>query len=334
MDNYDKIIEAFLNGTVEGIENYGMKPEHLETQISHIFLFPDFVYKISKRNNAFFNKHFRDLDDLKTRLFFYKADFYQNNYFSPEVYLQLYGVCAHDNKILLNNDVDNAEDAVIKMRRVNLEHNLSQLLHSRSLMEEDFRFMGHEQTKEIALYPHQPKYNLSYYNHFQARLDDLRNWMYSAPKYFSKEETDNVIQVLKNYLEKEKEYFNNFDTSKYVISLDNHSDNIFYENKKVFFLDIYPPKEEWGIASAIINIYRPATDILILMGEKYARAFIRGYKDYYGSLDEGHEIFYFVYSAAIQAISLFNLSENNDLKLKDSIVYKNFITDHLKKLSN
>ncbi len=334
MDNYTKIIEAFLLGDVDGIENSGVKPEHLETQISHIFLFPEFVYKISKRNNTFFNKHFRDLSDLDSRIIFYKADFFRNNYFSPEIYLQLYGVHVKDGRVVLNTDIDGAEDAVIKMKRVDLKYNLSQLLHDKSLTEDDFRFMGRQQTKLIAHYPHQPKYNNSYYDYFQERLDDLKNWMYSAPNYFSKEETDGVIKILRGYLEKEKDYFTSFDKSKYVISLDNHSDNIFYKDKKVFFLDIYPPKEEWGIVSPSINIYRPASDILILMGEKYARVFMEGHKDYYGSLDENHETFYFVYSAAIQAVSLYNLSENNELKLNDSEVYKDFIFKNIKVLNN
>lgn len=332
MGNYLKIIDAFLNGNVRGIENFGVKPEHLETQISHIFLFPEYVYKISKRDNIFFNEHFRDLSSLESRISFYKSDFFQNNYFSPEIYLNLYGVRVVSGEVILNNDLDNVEDAVIKMKRINLGYNLSRLLHAKLLSEEDFRYIGFQQTKEIAIYPNQPKYNKSYYDHFQKRLDDLRDWMYTAPCYLTNEETDNIINILRNYIEKEKDYFMNFDKSKYVISLDNHSDNIFYENNKAFFLDIYPPKEDWGIAAPCINIYRPATDILILMGEQYARAFLQGYKDYYGSLDENHEIFYFVYSAAIQAISLYNLSKNDPLKLGDSEIYKKYIIESINKI--
>lgn len=87
------------------------------------------------------------------------------------------------------------------------------------------------------------------------------------------------------------------------------------------------------IVSPWTNIYRPAADIFILMGEKYSKAFIQGYKDYYGSLNEDHELFYFIYSAAIQAVSLHNLSVNNSVKLEDSKTYKDFILKNIEKLN-
>jgi hypothetical protein len=192
--------------------------------------------------------------------------------------------------------------------------------------------MGYEQTEAVAMYPHQPKSTENYYDIFQRRLDDLRDWLYSAPDYIGKAKADEIIDILRKFIEAKKKDFINFDTSKYVISLDNHSDNIFYEKGKIFFLDIYPPKEDWMIVPSWINIYRPATDILILHGKKYAKAFIQGYIDYYGSLNEKNELFYFVYSALIQAVSLHNLSAKNNTKREDSVKYKNFILKNIEKL--
>jgi len=334
MDNYKKIIDAFLVGNVQGIEEKGMVPEHLETQISHLFLFPRTVYKICKRDNKFFNEHFRNLADRKSRIDFYKSDFFENNYFSPDVYLNLFGMRVIEGRVSINNNIDNSEDVIMKMKRIDLQYNLSNLLHEKTLTQEDFQLMGYQQTKEVALYPHQPRTDETYYDIFQRRLDDLGDWMYSAPDYFLKEKTDEIVQVLKNYIEKEKDVFMDFDKSQYVVSMDNHSDNIFYKDEKIFFLDIYPPKEDWMIVLPWINIYRPATDILILMGGKYARSFIQGYKDYYGSLDERHELFYFLYSAAIQGVSLYNLSKNNSIKKKDSELYKSFILKNIEDLKS
>ena len=312
MDNKE-LVESFLAGTVQGIEEHGLIPTHIETQISHLFLFPNTVYKISKRDNAFFNEHFRDLSSREERLSFYKSDFFLNQYFSPKVYLELYGVYAEAGKSVLRLGVEqNAEDAVMKMQRIDLSYNLSTLLHKKSLSENDFRSMGNQQTKAVALYPQQPKSTDSYFKLFQERLDDLKDWMESADRsYFSEEEINQVITILKGYINQHKDQFEKVATSDYVISLDNHSDNIFYENGAMFFLDIYPPKEDWMIATPWINIYRPATDIFILMGEKYTRAFLAGYKDYYGTFDESHEDLYFIYSATIQAVSLHNLSKND-----------------------
>jgi len=332
MDNYNKIIESFLQGNILNLEEKGIIPKHIETQISHVFLFPASVYKICKRDNNFFNEHFRNIADLKMRISFYKSDFFENNYFSPDVYQKVYGIKAQGLDVILLDSLDEGEDVVMKMKKIDLKSNLSLLLHEKILTEADFKSMGYQQTKAVAEYPHQPKTTESYYDIFQRRLDDLRDWIYSATDYINKEKTDDIINILRNYVEKNKDDFKNFDVNRYVISLDNHSDNIFYENGKTFFLDIYPPKEDWMIVSPWINIYRPATDILILMGEKYARAFIQGYKDYYGSLDEKHELFYFIYSAAIQAVSLHNLSNNNKVKAEDAIKYRDFIFNNISKL--
>ncbi len=329
MNNYNKIIESFLKGDVQNIEEKGLIPEHIETQISHLFLFPNTVYKICKRDNVFFNEHFRNIADLQTRINFYKSDFFENNYFSPDVYLGLYGIKIADGIVILSDDFDNAEDIVMKMKRIDLKSNLNLLLHKKALTESDFKNIGYQQTKAVALYPHQPQTDKSYYDIFQSRLEDLKDWMYSAPDFLDKEKTDKIINTLRDYIEKNKDSFTKFDTSKYVISLDNHSDNIFFENGKAFFLDIYPPKEDWMIVSSWMNLYRPATDILILMGEKYARSFIQGYKDYYGFLDEKHELFYFIYSACIQVISLYNLSSTNQTKKEDSIKYRDYILENI-----
>lgn len=327
MDKYQKIIHSFLNGNIDGLEEKGLIPEHLETQISHLFLFPKTVYKICKRDNDFFNKDFRNLSDLKTRIDFYKNDFFLNNYFSPNVYLKIYGVHFESDDVKINDNIDNAIDVIMKMRRIDLKYNLSSLLHEDTLDLKDFQLMGYQQTKEVGRYPKQPKSDKTYYEIFIDRIDDVRLWMYSAPSYFPKNKTDRICQIMKNYVERNKDYFINFDKNKYVVALDNHSDNMFYENKQVFFLDIYPPKEDWMVGSSQLNIYRPATDVLILKGKEYAKAMIQGCKDYYGSLDESHEIFYFLYSAAIQAISLYNLSGNSQMKKDDSLVYKKFVLE-------
>lgn len=332
MENYQKIIQAFIDGEVDGVDEIGTKPTHIETQISHVFLFPATVYKICKRDNTFFNEHFRDLSEKESRFAFYEEDFSVNNYFSPDVYLGLYGVSVVNDKVQLNKEVAGAEDIVMKMKKINLSNNFSKLLHEKTLTLDDFFTIGFQQTKEVASYPNQPKTDESYYEFFRKKLNDVRDWMYSAPDYFSRDEVDEIIKEMQVFLEREKASFENISSDKYVITIDNHSDNIFYENGKILFLDIYPPKKDWLIASPLINIYRPATDIFILAGEECARSFINGCKEYYSEMDESHEPFYFIYSAAIQGVSLHNLSQSNEIKKQDSILYKNFILKNIEKL--
>lgn len=332
MEDYQIIINSFLSGDVDSIEEKGMVPEHVEAQVSHVFLFSKTVYKICRRDNNFLNSHIINLADKQIRINFFKADYSHNDYFSPDVYLKLFGIKNINGKIKICEDLNDTEDIVMKMRRIDQKCSLSQLLNEKALTENDFETMGYEQTKKIALYPNQPKSEESYYPMFQRKLNDLKSWMLSAPDFFSKKETDKITMVLNNYLEKKKNDFEDFDKKQYVIALDIHSDNIFIENKKVILLDTYPLKEDWMIAAPCLNIYRPAADIFILMGEKYARAFLSGYIKYYGSMDNQHEMFYLIYSAAIQGVSLFNLSKGNEMKKENARLYKKFILDNIDRL--
>ncbi|MDB5190318.1 MAG: hypothetical protein JWN49_644 [Parcubacteria group bacterium] len=326
------IVQSFMEGSVVGMDENGFVPEHIETQQSHLFLFPETVYKINKRSNTFFNEHFRDLSNKAERFSFYKSDFSENQYFSPNVYIGLKFLLLEDGGVTLTSDSTGAEDIVMQMKRIDFSYNLTHLLHQGNLTEHDFRHMGRTQTQQVAHYPHQPKSREDYYTLFMRRIHDLDNWIASAPDFISAEERTRIITSLTNYIENKKEYFSTIAPSTYVISLDNHSDNIFYQDKTIFFLDVYPPKEEWGIILPWMNIYRPATDIWLLQSEKYARAFLEGYEEYYGPLKKEDELFYVIYSACIQAISLANQSKDNELKAKDAVIYKNFILENFEKI--
>ncbi|MEO6536163.1 MAG: hypothetical protein ABIT47_00585 [Candidatus Paceibacterota bacterium] len=327
MSNEDReslIVQSFKQGSVQGIEEEGLLPEYIETQISHLFLFPETVYKISKRSNIFFNEHFRDLSDAEERFSFYKSDFSENQYFSPEVYLELKYLHLQNNTVLLTSDSTDAEDILMRMKRIDVSNNLSHLLHEGNLSEDEFRGMGRTQTQQIADCPYKPTSKEDYYTLFKRRIIDLDDWIALAPDFITIDERSKIIASLNGYIEKQKDYFAAIDPSTYVISIDNHSDNIFYKDNRMFFLDVYPPKEDWMTVLPWMNIYRPATDIWLLQGEKFARAFIEGYEEHYGPLPRESELFYLVYSASIQAISLANQS-----KAKDATIYKNFILENI-----
>lgn len=88
MSIQEKIRALFLSGKVADETTV---PEHIETVMSHVFLFPERVYKIYKGDNEWFNKNFNDLSDRRKRFEFSKNDFHWNQMLCPEVYVGILG---------------------------------------------------------------------------------------------------------------------------------------------------------------------------------------------------------------------------------------------------
>src|SRR3989344_7120352 len=121
------VFDAFTEGRVEGLSE-DRKPEDLKTQISHLFFYPDYVYKYCLHGNEFFNANFRDLDSPQAREYFYQRDFFWNNYFNKEVYLELYGLKINRDEVRIGAPDLDSDDFVIKMKKIDASKNLSYLL--------------------------------------------------------------------------------------------------------------------------------------------------------------------------------------------------------------
>lgn len=329
MNSIESIVyDSFVGGKVSGIREMA-KPEVLKTQISYLFFYPDSVYKYYLHSNVFFNSNFRDLDSPKSREYFYKRDFFWNNYFNKDVYLELKSLKIVDGKVAVSDLATVSEDYLIKMKRIDASSNLSHLLHEKQVGAADAFNIGYQMTKMIAEFPKKVSSAESYYSVTKRDIADLKNWMYSAKSKISKEQADGVIKALDDYVEVNRNIFEQFPADKYTISIDNHSDNIYYNDEKISFIDIYPPKEAWVFSHPIKNLYRPATDILILGGKELFEAMFSGYEKYSGQADRRHESFYLVYSACIQCVSLYNLSGNSKQKGIDAEKYWKFIEEKI-----
>lgn len=296
------ILEAFKDGNVQGIAEPGVTPQHIKTWISHVFLFPKNVYKIYQHENEGFNKDYRDLHTPESREWFYGEDFFWNHYFAPNVYEELLGIKADGDKVTIVARDDNPDDLVIKMRRIDASHNLTQRLPVGDLTQGDMHTVGYEMTRLIAEFPHKPKTDKNFYDIMLSRLDDVKGFTYLAEKYLSRERTDQIMVPLYKYLEAHKEEFAQKTNDDLTIAIDNHSDNVFCDNGKASFLDIYQVKENWLLVEPMLNIYRLSADVLVLAGKEMQQALIQGYKDYYKltDIEEHRALFYTVYGALIK----------------------------------
>lgn len=318
MKDYLEIVEAFKSGRVTGHEDEPT-PKHIETVISHVFLFNDVVYKLYKRENEIFNKNFRDLNNEEVRTHFIKEDYFWNNYFNSDVYKSLVKVRLSNNLIIIDEDQETDGDWVIKMARIDADQTLTNVLRKNPIPTDKLKSLGHDMTKLIAEFPHTPKAENNFYENFVSRIIDVREWLLLADeKDVPKEVTEKIDSALKSYLEKNKERFESFPISDLVIAPDNHSDNVLFIDSVHSFIDLYPPKASWLLSEPFMNICRLSTCVAVLSDEESANAVIDGYNEYYDSdsNDESLKTFYQIYSAAIQGAYVFMLA-NGDQKLRD-----------------
>lgn len=331
-DFHTKIVETFKKGEIKNIPEFGEVPKHIETQISHIFLFPQYAYKIYKWDNKGFNQFFSNLGDPEFRKQFYKEDFFWNNYFNKEVYLNLKSLNINGTSISLEEQNDSSDDLVIEMKTIQANENLTKLILHNQLSEKNAYSIGFAMTKEIAEFPHKPKMEVTYYELLKTRMEDLTHFTTFAEPHISKPEAEKVMNVLSHFIEKRKPKLEQITDDQLEIAIDNHSDNLFFKNGQVSFIDAYPPKKDWLLLSAYANAVRPATDILLLSGQKNLYdQFIKGYKDYYqiDKIDEELGLFYQTENALLKGVYLYDLFNNGTQRKDEADKYWGFVKEKI-----
>lgn len=331
-----RIIEAFKEGKVKGVLEPGIKPFHLITSISHIFLFPKSVYKLYRRDNDVFNKRFFDLADENFRLEFYRKDFFCNHYFSKDIYTDLLGVRVN-NEIILGPKGEENYDLVIQMNRIDEKNNLTVLLKQGSLAEKDLRIIGYETTKLIAEYTEKPRTGKNYYEILKDFIVGLRDLAYMVDDYIPKADTNSVAKIMDDYVEKNRKELEKLTEKDFILTVDNHSDNVFYAKGKLSFIDLYLPREDWAIVEPLYAIGRLYTDVVVFLGKKYAEALLQGYKDYYGidEIDRGRLDFYQIFNATLRAPYFFMAHRDSGscVKKEEGEAYWEFLRMRIPRLS-
>jgi aminoglycoside phosphotransferase family enzyme len=326
------ILRAFQEGKVEGLKEPACNPQHIRTFISDVFLFPSTVYKIYRKDNQAFNQDFTDLADPVTRSAFYEADFAWNRHFSPSVHQALLGVRVEDGVVRLTPEIDGSFDRVIQMRRIDTAANVTRQLLQGSLRVEDAVALGYQSAKAIDSFPERPTDSLPILEQLAVLMRDVETWCWLADPVFPRALTDAAMVVLRTFIRERETYFSSLSVDDFVIGMDNHSDNIFYEDGQVFFIDVYPPKKEWRRVERSYSVYRMATDIEVFGNLALADAFIQGAQDYYGPshlLEPSVRGFYQLYSALIKCPYLFILAEKDPARLLEAQLYKAFIEHRL-----
>lgn len=308
-----KLIELFKAGEFPG--ELGV-PKHIETFISNVFLFDSHVYKFYKNDNQYFNENFRNIASKERRFDFSTRDFHWNNAVSPNIYTELIGVSCNDSAITIV-DIENADELVIKMNRIDMSDVLFEKLIHNKITKEDAFTIGKGLGESLAKVRKPLPQKFNYFNVFTERIADAKAWMESIPE-LSKEEIEVYTSYLINFKEAHKDLFENVLSNEMAYGGDIHSHNALYSNGTFFLMDTFSPKDDWLIEYHGVPAYRIAVDMWSLTGNKELfESCIQGYEQTSGlTINRELDAFYTLYAMTITAPYHYMLQQTDDTKTK------------------
>lgn len=302
-----RLIEYFENGV---FGDFGI-PEFIEdTLISKLFFYVDNVYKVYKHQK----NSFADLSSLEERHRFFEDDFIWNNTMDPKTYLDLIYVRFNEDTYEIC-DAESAEDMCIVMKRIDGSSSVFSMMQNNILTIEDIdKITRHmllmvEKLTEIKKPTMEQLFSISYLDLETQNLESDRLWMYEAQDFIPKKRIDFIIQKLESFINSHP-YFNNFDTQKYITSLDNHTHNILIKDGEISIIDSMPPKDFWRVQSDMYVASRFATDIEVLLGSEYSDIVYEVLQDIRGiEIDQKVKTYFQIIAACIRAPYFFLLNE-------------------------
>lgn len=296
------LIEAFKEARVQG---FAHKPEKVvDTQISNVFLYKDKAVKVYKTSDAFFG----NLGNKDFRKRFYAEDFSWNQWMSPTIYLSLKPVYQGEGN-WKECAPEEADDFFIEMRRVDTTLDLTHHLLGGTLTDGDLHRIGKVMTERIAALTDAKRDDVEAFKRtwkdlLEERLEDLRRFSYMAEDKITREETDRIISKFYDFVN-QSDHIKRFDSSKMVVYIDNHANNILLVNGDVAFIDIYPVKDNWRAVDPFHNICRTMADVCVLSGTDKSEAMLKGYAGLGEVGDEEVKRFYMCFNAMIKAAYYF-----------------------------
>lgn len=327
--NYSQkpLIELFKAGKFPGETSI---PKHIETVISNVFLFDKKVYKFYKNDNDFFNKGFRDISEKANRFAFTEKDFRWNNALSSSIYIRLANIAVKDDAIIETSSAAKADELVIVMNKVDTHDMLYEKLVMGKISEEDCFAIGKQLAESLKKVQTKPPQVYNFYDLFESRINDLRDWIRSASDKISIEESDSYCDYLEQFKNENKEWFETELSTEVTTDGDFHGHNAIYSNGVFYLMDTYPPKEAWGIGHKLFPLYRIGTDIWALSGkQEFFETFIKGYEDGSGiKIDRRLDNLYIIYASAIMVSYLYMLQRTDPNKKESAEQFHKFIRDY------
>jgi aminoglycoside phosphotransferase family enzyme len=273
------------------------KPEKvIETVFSKLFFFKDKVIKIYKYNDSYYG----DFSNPTFRKSFYRDDFSWNNIMAPEIYLELKGF-KNDSGKWISVDYSNAEDFYIEMKRIDDTSNLTHLLITNTVTDQNLRDIGSVTVEKLKTLTLQNKDALlaifesggkKIIHDALLAVEEISKAF--APKTIDTDFITSTVQALTKHFEN-SDYFKNFDDARLEVSIDNHSDNILIINNTVEFIDVLLPREHMRVSDPLLNLAKTSGCVAALASPEKADLIYETYIQQGGLYDKTTRNFYEVF---------------------------------------
>ncbi|MFA6414932.1 MAG: hypothetical protein WC217_00765 [Candidatus Paceibacterota bacterium] len=222
----------------------------------------------------------------------------------------------------MDNNED-AEELLLITKRLPGESSLFEHLRNNDLTEIDYYEIGKqfaEQEKNFVLKGTLPEE--SSLRNMQGRIHDIHEWVKDVEEYIPQKEREKYVNQLEALVGRVYT-----DDSRVTVAFDVHSLNAFFVDGTFYPFDVVASKDSWRFAPALVSIYRLATDIYALVGEKEFRAVLKGY---YGNLNgevapKETEYFLVMYASLIMVPYLYMLAQTDPDKREAAIKYHDFL---------
>lgn len=326
------LIELFKAGKFP--EETGV-PKHIETFISNVFLFDTRVYKLYKDNNQSFNESFRNISGKEKRFDFTTRDFAWNNASTPSIYTDLIGVRAGESGIEIVAANADAEELVIKMNRVDLSDVIFEKLIGGKITKDDSFAIGKGLGESLSKVRTSLPTELNYFDIFKERVVDAEAWMKVVEHIIPSTEIEAYCRYLIEFRDAHKELFDAELSKQLEYGGDIHSHNALYSSGEFFLMDTFSPKDDWLIEYHGTPVYRLATDIWALSGNKELfEACIAGYEIASGKkVNRALDNLYIIYALTISAPYHYMLEQNDETKALAARRIHSFMQEHFAALS-
>lgn len=304
-------------------------PKMVETVISRVFIFDqeNLVLKFYKRDNDWWNTSMQDMSSGVPRANFIRQDFAFNHFLNPNIYTDLKCAVVEAGRVTLRDPEDQDDELVIVMKKQDFTHVLTQVLAERRCTLEDYRTIGKSfaHIKQTLPSDFLPKIEFDWYEHVYLRLNDLTSWV-TSEKDFPSDVGEKALERLRAMLEQHKDAFKKISHADIPVSIDSNSENLLYENGELSFIDAYPPKDAWRVATFEGDIFRIATDIYVFAGEEAYDTYMSGVQEVAPDAVHSHfSDFYILYSALIAGPYFFMLTRKNPTYRPIAEKYLSFI---------
>lgn len=273
INSQQSLIRAIKNGCIVGeLES----PQYIETVLSHIFVFPQSVYKIYKSNNDFVNRTFLDLSDRSVRWDFTQEDFSWNYSFSPSIYQRVTFLSLKNGTVSVQERSDFSEMA-IQMKRVDTDRILFESLRYKNINTKDAFLIGKHLGSALRS-KQMTTLGMDVSENFRVWLQDLKEYSCLAKEHLSQKESAQYCGFLESWAKRCSPYFRQDSHNMLGMIGDIHAGNAVYMEGTLLLIDTFQPKPSWRYGNILLSCYHMGADIWALCDRERYDSYLLGWE--------------------------------------------------------